>query len=329
MLLSDLTNHNFAAAFNAVPDTEIVAVFDHGDETRAEFVAFWRDTWGDIPAYGDYEQMLSEVNPDLICVATRQTMHADQIEAAVASGVRGILCDKPLATSLREMDRIIAACENVPLAFGLDRRWSLPFLHLRETMEENVGSITAAVAFGLNNTINHGCHLYDSLLGLLGDPDPVWVSGLVDDSDSGNPRQGVDPSSRAQVGFDNGLVAYITMDGGKGYSFEIVGDKGRISIPADGDEAYLRSANTNGIEALALPEKEGRWPEGPAIVRDLANAVRSGQRTACDTEHARRATEIGFAIHHSSNNGGARVMVSEVERSLRIPSYPWGNEKPV
>ena len=33
MLLRDLTHHNFAAAFRAIPDTEIVGVFDYGAET--------------------------------------------------------------------------------------------------------------------------------------------------------------------------------------------------------------------------------------------------------------------------------------------------------
>ncbi len=328
MLLRDLTSHNFAAAFHAAPGVEIVAVFDYGAETRAEFVACWHDVWGDIPTFGDYESMLDEVKPDLLCVATRQTMHAEQIEAAVAAGVRGILCDKPLATSLSEMDRILATCANVPLAYGLDRRWSDPYLHLRATMEELVGSINSAVAFGLSNTINHGSHLYDVLLALVGDPEPVWVSGLIDDSPSDNPRRKMDPPSRAQVGFYNGVIAYITTDGGKGHQFEVVGDRGRLSIRSDAKEAYLWRAGAQEIETLNLPTVEGMWPEGPAMVRDLAEAVRSGRRTACDIEQARRATEIGFAIHHSSNQDGAKVNLADVDRSLRIPSFPWGNEPP-
>ena len=89
MLLRDLTHHNFAAAFNAVQETEIVGVFDHWKETREEFVECWRDVWGEIPTFGDFEQLLKDVGPDLVCIATRQTLHADQIEAAVEAGVRG------------------------------------------------------------------------------------------------------------------------------------------------------------------------------------------------------------------------------------------------
>ena len=271
MLLRDLTHHNFAAAFNAVPETEIVGVFDYGEETRSDFVTCWQDVWGDIPTFGEYERMLEVVKPDLVCIATRQTMHAEQIEAGVAAGVRGILCDKPLATSLAEMDRILAACADVPLAFGLDRRWSKPYLYLREVMSDRIGPILSIVAYGLPNTINHGCHLYDAMLGLIGDPEPVWVSGLIDDSDSENPRRKMDPPSRAQVGFDNELIAYITTDGGKGHSFEVVGEKGRLSIRTDGREAYFGDGDGGHMEPLEIPSVEGRWPEGPEAVRDLCD----------------------------------------------------------
>ena len=122
-------HHNWATAFDAVPETSIAAVFDLGAETRDEFLACWGS---EIPAYDDYQRMLAEVQPDLVCIATHQRMHADQIEQAIEAGVRGILCDKPLATSLAEMDRIVAACRGngVPLAFRprptLDTGLSLP-----------------------------------------------------------------------------------------------------------------------------------------------------------------------------------------------------------
>src|SRR5437868_13184623 len=99
-------NHNWAAAFALEPRTAVVGVFDHGADTREAF----RACWGQVPAFDDYAAMLRETRPEVVCIATRQTMHADQVEAAVEAGVRGILCDKPLATSMTEVDRIVAAC---------------------------------------------------------------------------------------------------------------------------------------------------------------------------------------------------------------------------
>ena len=103
-------SHNFGAAFNAVPEVQVVGVFDFGAETRAEFVTCWRDVWGEVTTYDDYERMLSEIRPDLLCIATRQTMHADQIELAVQSGVRGILCDNPSPPASKN------SIESAPLA---------------------------------------------------------------------------------------------------------------------------------------------------------------------------------------------------------------------
>ncbi len=59
----------------------MVAVYDRGAETRADFVR----CWGEMPDYDDFARMLQEVQPDLICIATRQTLHAAQIEQAAAA----------------------------------------------------------------------------------------------------------------------------------------------------------------------------------------------------------------------------------------------------
>jgi len=62
------------------------------------------------------------------------------------------------------------------------------------------------------------------------------------------------------------------------------------------------------------------------MVRDLVAAVAANSTTACDTGQARRATEIGFAIHLSNMQAGVRLTLPAEERTLSIPSFPWGNE---
>ncbi len=279
-----------------------------------------------MPAFDNYEQLLDEVRPDLVCIATRQTMHADQIEQAVTAGVRGILCDKPLVTSLAELDRVVAACEGIPLAFALDRRWDPAYRALRSALAATpIGEISSLVAYGIPNTINHGCHWYDAMLMLLGDPEPAWVSGFLDPGDPEDERRSSDPPCRAQIGMENGISAYVTCDGPKGPAFEIASEEGRISVFADGAAARIHKAASE--EPLSLPPKAEGWPAGMDMVADLVRAVKGG-RTACDVSEARRATEIGFAICSSSGRDGARVLLPADDRSLRVESYPWGNEAP-
>ncbi|HXI17389.1 MAG TPA: Gfo/Idh/MocA family oxidoreductase, partial [Chloroflexota bacterium] len=68
-------SHNWAAGFAAVPETQVVAVFDHGAETRTAFKECWGDLWSDVEFFDEYDRMLAVTRPDVVCVATRQTMH--------------------------------------------------------------------------------------------------------------------------------------------------------------------------------------------------------------------------------------------------------------
>lgn len=336
MLAKQPGSHNWAAAFEAVPDAQVVAVFDRGADTREAFATCWADTWNGIQQFDDYGELLREARPDIVCIATRQTMHADQIEQAVAAGVSGILSDKPLATTLGEVERIAVACReaSVPLAFGLDRRWTARYRWARQLLTEGaIGRITGVTAYGLINVINHGCHWYDAALMLVGDPDVAWVSGLLDDV-SGEPPESskrLDPTGRAQVGLANGVTLYVTPDGRPGPAFEVLGETGRLLLLNDARDAYLwRSesvaANRLRPEPVAVPEAAVPWEAGPALVADLVAAMRSGGKTSCDVSEARRASEIGFAIHASSARGGHQIAMADVDRGLTVQSFKWGNE---
>ena len=322
--------HNWANGFARVPETTVVGVFDKGQETRDEFRSVWRDTWGEVPGYDDYDRMLAETKPDIVCVTTRQTMHADQIEAAVAAGVRGIACEKPLAPSLEEADRIFAACrgKGVPLAYLLDRRWTAKQRATRTLIAGGaIGEVTSVVGYGASNLINHGCHWYDMALALAGDGEPVWTSGEVIDV-SGDPpdsRRPMDPPGRSMTQLSNGAVMH-TMPDGSGLSFHVTGTEGGLLARGDFSSVIYWRDDEEEQTALDLPADEVEWPAGPDAVGDLVDAVVNGGSTACDIEEARRATEVGFAVHLSHRAGGARVALPAAERGLRVESFPWGNE---
>lgn len=324
-------NHNWAAAFAAVPTARMVAVYDKGAETRRAFV----DCWGPLPSYDDYGRMLQDIRPDIVCVATRQTVHADQIDAAAESGVRGILCDKPLATSMAEVTRIVAACEDygVRFAFGVDRRWYAYYRALGRLLRDGaIGEVRSIVAYGLVNLINHGCHWYDRVLDLAGDPEVAWVSGWVDplDGEPADSRRLLDPPGRVDIRFTNGVAATVSSSGfvkGFDLGFDVVGSHGRIAVLSDGAHTALWTVAESGktpvpVELPPVPHV----PHWPLIVEDLIDAVRGGHPTAGDVHHARRATTIGFAAHQSHRLGGVRVTPREVDPTLRLPSFPWGND---
>lgn len=61
--------------------------------------------------FSDAAQMLSETAPQVVIIATTAPPHADLTCMAAAAGATHILCEKPMATSLADCDRMIATCE--------------------------------------------------------------------------------------------------------------------------------------------------------------------------------------------------------------------------
>ena len=333
-----LGSHNWGSALAQAADVQVVAVYDRGADTRAEFRSTWRDTWGEVAPYDDYQRMLDEVRPDVVCIATRQTHHSAQIIRAAAAGVRGILCDKPFATTLTEADTALDACRRagVAVAYGTEWRWSEEYRWLaRQVRDGAVGTVQAILAHGLPNLIFHGCHWYDIALMLVGDPEPVWVSGRVNEVDAQEPDEGrrLDPPGRAWVGLDNDATLVLLPEGG-GRAFTILGRGGRLEIVNDARQAYLWEARSGDAGdhlaaapvKLEVPQPATPWPRGATIVRDLVRAVRAAGTTRCDRPQIRRATEIGFAVHESSTAGGATVTLPLAHRTRRIDPRAWGND---
>ena len=55
--------------------------------------------------------MLEGEDLDVLTVATSDHLHTKIVIDGAESGVKGIFCEKPIATTLEDADAMIAACE--------------------------------------------------------------------------------------------------------------------------------------------------------------------------------------------------------------------------
>ena len=96
-----------------------------------------RERYGARQSFTDYEAMIREVAPDIVCIATRPSPHAPVSIFAAENGVRGIYCEKPLCNSMAEADAMLEALEShgVKFNYGTNRRYSPLFRRMRALMD--------------------------------------------------------------------------------------------------------------------------------------------------------------------------------------------------
>jgi predicted dehydrogenase len=95
------------------PDVELVAAWDdNGERGRKACAAYGLEYRARV------EDVLGDARIDAVIVTSETNRHADLIEQAAAAG-KHILCQKPLATTLADCDRIIAAVKRWGVKFGM------------------------------------------------------------------------------------------------------------------------------------------------------------------------------------------------------------------
>lgn len=91
-------SHAHAAAAALVPGVELVAACD-SDEARA---LAWASRYGCEAGYGRLADLVAHRALDGVILCTWPNLHAQQIEACLAAGIKNILCEKALVVSAAE-----------------------------------------------------------------------------------------------------------------------------------------------------------------------------------------------------------------------------------
>lgn len=172
---------------------QITAVVDADPARRQEAVDRF-----DCQAYTEYEQLLADPTVELVVIALPSFIHADSSIAALEAN-KHVVCEKPMATSLADADRMVEAAQRTGkvLTIFQQRRYGPDFVKVREVINSGVlGRIvqirTTESRFGrrwdwqtlqkfgggsLNNT---GPHFLDMALQLFGDSYPESVFCQLD-----------------------------------------------------------------------------------------------------------------------------------------------------
>lgn len=215
-------NDALIGPIKASPRSRLVAVASR-DAAKAQAYAASKD----IPtAYGSYEDLLADPNIDAVYISLPNSLHCEWTVAAAQAG-KHILVEKPMAVTLDEFDRMVAAAQanNVTLTEA--------FMYLHHPQTRRALEIIGAGTLGQVQTIHSWFHFYlppenstnirlNPALsgGSLWDvgvypnsmaitvagavaPEAVWASQIIGES-------GVDVALRGQLHFPGGVVGQIS-----------------------------------------------------------------------------------------------------------------------
>lgn len=308
-------NGELIPAIRASQRGELVAVASRDRDRAQAYAAEW-----EIPqAFGGYQAMLDSGAIDAVYISLPNHLHAIWSIRAVEAGVH-VLCEKPLALSVDEVDRMMAASR----ATGCRLAEAFMYRHHPQTKiagewahTGRLGEITmvrGAFNFAIEERedirlvpeYGGGC-LWDvgvyplsfAQFILGGPPDRVTAEQWSGDS-------GVDETFAGQMHYPGGQLAQITSSFRTAYYIpaEIIGTKGRLFLTKAFNDLQTGRRMTfypqeGEPEEVPVPEKELYLGE----VEDMNAAILDGAPNYLTLEESRDHIRTAVALYAAAERG--------------------------
>jgi 1,5-anhydro-D-fructose reductase (1,5-anhydro-D-mannitol-forming) len=305
-----------APAITADPASRLVAAVSR-DAARASAFA---ERHGAPTAGTDLAAMLADPAVDVVAITSPNALHAEQAIAAARAG-KHVYCDKPLATSGRDAERVLEACATAGVRIGMNfqTRYHACFREARAIIERGeIGEVIAVqvdsssgdVHFagwraepdlaGLGAVNNIAVHLYDLLRYLLA-AEVREVSALFDTGRDG----GLERVPMVLMRFSSGVLAYANGNQRTPFPLNdivIHGTTGRI----DG-RGITRPQREGEMRVLtAAGERVGQYASHDVYERTVAAfsaAVLAGRDPDPSGLDGLRSVQLTDAIRRSAREG--------------------------
>lgn len=314
-----------AAGFSKHPDARLVAVCDQ-DPDKAGQAA---QRWG-ARAYTDPEQLFAENPIDLVVVATSSAARWSIIETALAANVKVLVIEKPLASTLDESKKLVAAIDmaRVKSVVNFSRHWDPSMRQLRDKLGSgDFGTIQRIVGIYGKGITNNGSHMID-LAAFLSDSIPVKARSLGSPLESQEAlwSGGKDHTLDAQVVFanDNGVQFHLTMLGTDQRAFtcfelRVIGSRAICELALGGRKlSYTQLRDDPHYGGYIIPGEPvsltARAMEAMDMMADEALQLALGQidESSCDVNTALLTALAVEAVILSEKEGGRWVDIASL-----------------
>lgn len=312
----DIVQKRVGAALAEAQNSVITAASRRQVERLGEFSA----RFGIERTYERWEDLIRDDAIDAVYVATPVHLHAPMTVAAAEAG-KHVLCEKPMALTVDECDRMIAAAEaaNVKLGIAYYRRFYPILTRLKELVSSGpIGSaaVVQVNAFerfnpgpdhprawflersrsGGGPMFDFGCHRIEILVHLFG-PGPRVHSEVTKVAF----EREVEDTAVAVFRFDRGPVAVLTVTHAAiepQDTLDVFGTEGSIHIPVLNEGLLRLVIDGETTEESHPPHGNLHLP----LVEQFVEAVLRDDRPAVDG-HAGREVNCLLAEIYGSADG--------------------------
>lgn len=311
---------------------DLVGVFDISHESLR--LAQEENGLANDILFKDVDELFHAVSPDCAIVATTADFHSWFTCLCAERGVKYILVEKPMATSLEECDRMIESCKRhgSNLAVNHQVRFMSVYEEPKKLLDTaafgGMASMTLVagnVGFSMN-----GVHYFEAFRFLTGEKIEE-VTAWFSKEEVPNPRgvQFQDRAGSLRAVTASGKRLYMDIGADQGHGMRVMyGCRlGAITV----DEVLREMETTQRTEAnRGLPSTRVGSPgenmrrtlpfcDAIETTVEVLNALFSGENSVTG-ENGRSAVEVLVAAYHSNDRGSVPVRIDgELDRTRRFP----------
>ncbi|MDO6405864.1 Gfo/Idh/MocA family oxidoreductase [Pantoea phytobeneficialis] len=274
---------------------------------------------GVAKAFSDLHALLQDPEIDAVAIAAPARTHAEWVIAAAQAG-KHVFCEKPMAVTMDEADRAIAAAKSagVVLQVGFNRRFDSGFAAAIAAVEAGENGVTQ-----LSRSVTRDpalrdpspippwtifletlIHDFDTLLHFNPHAKPVQVYALADALVRPDFKdKGLLDTSVVTIRFDNGAIATAEANFQAVYGYdvrgEVFGSKGMLQAGHINANHCVRyhaggiAIDTSRLDSDLLREAY------VAEMTEFARCIRTGATPRATGADARNALEIALACIES------------------------------
>jgi predicted dehydrogenase len=322
-------------AYREVPEIVVVGACSRSVERRVRFGQRWGLATEHL--YERYDQMIECEQPDIVSVCTPTAPRAEivcSIAEMVRQGrsrVRCIWAEKPLASSLREADAMVAACRRagVLLVVNAMRLSDVYYRRARALIDAGeLGTMLQVTAYWPGNLSHMGSHSIGLMCLLSGGTGRVqWVVGECEDT-SAVLDSDDDVRGNAYLAFESGARGFLRTipTGVASYGIDAIGETGKIRVRStNGANEFelwrTAPAVTGGFSAPVrhiFPRPQSIWSSTVGQIKDIVECLETGKEPNASGDLGRHLLEVAIAIRESHRRGHTRIDLPLPNRDLTM-----------